>query len=82
MRYAAVTSRKDRIQSWSSEGPIRVAAEESLNVHDLGKDSEWCDLMDIKLNAIKTKIMIISRSCTSSSDKESDELDILEWHYI
>ena len=34
---------------------IRVA------VADLGRVSEWCDLLGIKLNATKTKTMIVSR---------------------
>ena len=42
---------------------LRVAVAESLS-RDLVKVSEWCHLWGIKLNASKTKIMIISRSCT------------------
>ena len=42
---------------------FRVALEESL-IHDLGRVSEWCDLWGMKLNASKTKTMIVSRSCT------------------
>ena len=41
----------------------RVTVEESL-IHDLGRVSEWCDLWRMKLNASKTKTMIVSRSCT------------------
>ena len=42
---------------------IRVAVAESLTC-DLGKVSEWCDLWGMKLNASKTKTMIVSRSYT------------------
>ena len=42
---------------------IRVAVAESL-IRDLGKVSEWCDLWGMKLNASKTKTMIVSRSRT------------------
>ena len=42
---------------------IRVAVAESLN-HDLGRVSEWCELWGIKLNASKTKTMIVPRSHT------------------
>ena len=31
---------------------------------DLGRVSEWCDLWGMKLNASKTKTMIVSRSRT------------------
>ena len=31
---------------------------------DLNRVSEWCDLWGIKLNAIKTKTKIVSRSGT------------------
>ena len=41
---------------------VRVPVVESL-IHDLGKISEWCDLWGRKLNASKTKTMIVSRSC-------------------
>ena len=41
----------------------RVAVAESL-IRDLGRVSEWCDLWGMKLNATKTKTMIVSRSCT------------------
>ena len=37
---------------------IRVAVAESL-IHDLGRVSEWCDLCGIKLNASKTKTVIV-----------------------
>ena len=42
---------------------IRVAVAESL-IRDLGRVSEWCDLSGMKLNASKTKTMIVSRSRT------------------
>ena len=52
------------------------------------KISEWCDLWGMKLNASKTKTMIVSRSCTMHPQspaltigrtvlKESDDLVIL-----
>ena len=40
---------------------VRVAVAESL-IRDLGRVSEWCDLWGMKLNASKTKIMIVSMS--------------------
>ena len=42
---------------------VRFAVAESL-IHDLGRVSEWCDLWRMKLNASKTKTMIVSRSRT------------------
>ena len=42
---------------------VRVAVAESL-ISDLGGVSEWCDLWEMKLNASKTKTMIISRAST------------------
>ena len=42
---------------------VRVAVAGSLN-RDLGRDSEWLDLWGMKLNASKTKTMIVSRSRT------------------
>ena len=42
---------------------VRVAVAESL-IRDLGRGSEWCDLSGVKLNASKTKTMIVSRSPT------------------
>ena len=42
---------------------VRVAAAESL-IRDLGRVSKWCDLWGMKLNASKTKTMIVSRSRT------------------
>ena len=38
-----------------------VTVAESL-ISDLGSVSEWCDLWVMKLNASKTKTMIVSRS--------------------
>ena len=60
---------------------------ESLN-RDLGKVSEWCDLWGIKLNARKTKTIIVFRLRTMHPQsplltiggtvlKESDELDTM-----
>ena len=40
---------------------VRVTVAECLN-RDIGKVSEWCDLWWMKLNARKTKTMIVSRS--------------------
>ena len=42
---------------------VRVAVAESLS-RDLMKVSEWCDLWGMKLNATKTKTIIVSRSRT------------------
>ena len=66
---------------------LRVAVAESLS-RDLVKVSEWCDLWGFKLNASKTKTMIVSRSRTMQPQspaltiagtmlKESDGLVIL-----
>ena len=66
---------------------FRVSLAESL-ICDLGRVSEWCDLWGMKLNANKTKTMIVSRSRTTHSKppqltiggtmiKESDDLVIL-----
>ena len=66
---------------------IRVTVAESL-IRDLGRVSEWCDLWWLKLNASKTKTMVVSRSRTMHPQsplftiggtvlKESDELIIL-----
>ena len=66
---------------------IRVAVAESL-ICDLGRISEWCDLWGMKLNASKTKTMIVSRSYTMHPQsppltiggtvlKQSDDLVIL-----
>ena len=40
---------------------IRVTVAESLDC-DIGKASEWCDLLGMKLDASKTKIIIVFRS--------------------
>ena len=42
---------------------VRVAVAESL-IRDIGRVSELCDLFGMKLNASKTKTMIVSRSRT------------------
>ena len=66
---------------------LRVVVAESLS-HDQVKVNEWCDLCGMKLNASKTKIMIVSRSLTMHPQspaltnggtvlKESDDLVIL-----
>ena len=65
----------------------RVAVAESL-IRDLGRVSEWCDLLGMKLNASKTKTMRVSKSRTMHPQsfpltiggtvlKESDDLVIL-----
>ena len=65
----------------------RVTVAESLN-RDLVRVNAWCDLWRMKLNASKTKTMIVSRSLTMHPKsppltiggtvlKESDGLDIL-----
>ena len=65
----------------------RVTVAEFLN-HDLVRVNAWCDLWGMKLNASKTKTMIVSRSRTMHTHsppltidatvlKESDDLDIL-----
>ena len=70
-----------------SLGTRGVAAAESL-ICDLGRVSEWCDLWGMKLNASKTKTMIVLRFCTihplsppltigETVLKESDHLVIL-----
>ena len=43
---------------------VRVAIAES-EIRDLGRVSEWCDLQGMKLNASKTKTIIVSRSRTT-----------------
>ena len=64
------------------------AVAESM-IRDLGTVSEWCDLWGMKLNASKTKTMIVSRSRTMHPQsppltigrtvlKESDDVIILE----
>ena len=42
---------------------VRVTIAESTK-HDLGKVREWSDLWGMKLNASKTKTMMVSRSRT------------------
>ena len=42
---------------------VRVAVAETL-IRDLGRVNEWCDLWGMKLNANKTKTLIVSRSLT------------------
>ena len=39
---------------------VRAAVAESLN-RDLSRVSDWCNLLGMKLNAGKTKTMIVSR---------------------
>ena len=46
----------------------RVAVTESLNL-DLNKVIMWCDLRGMKLNALKAKAMIVSRSRTIHSSQ-------------
>ena len=66
---------------------VRVTVAESL-IRDLGRVSEWRDLWGVKLNASKTKTMIVSRFRTMHPQsppltiggtvlKESDDLVIL-----
>ena len=66
---------------------VRVAVAESL-IRDLGRVSEFCDVWGMKLNASKTKTMVVSRSRTVHPQsapltisgtvlKESDDLVIL-----
>ena len=66
---------------------VWITVAESLT-RDLGKVSEWCDHWGMKLNASKTKTMIVSRSRTMHHQsppfiigwtvlKESDDLVIL-----
>ena len=64
---------------------LRVAVAESLS-SDLVKVNEWCDLLGMKLNASKTKIVSRSRTMHPQSPalttggtvlKESDDLVIL-----
>ena len=66
---------------------VRVTVAESL-IHDLGRVSLWCDLWGMKLNASKTKSMIVSGSRTMHPQSpplaiggtvlnESDDLVIL-----
>ena len=59
---------------------VGVAVAESL-IRALGRVSEWCDLWGIKLNASKTKTMIVSPvtplTIGGTVLKESDDLVIL-----
>ena len=66
---------------------VRVTVVEFL-IRDLSRVSEWCDHWGMKVNASKTKTMIVSRSCTmhplsppftidGTVLKESDDLVIL-----
>ena len=41
----------------------RVAVSESMN-RDINRVSVWCNIWGMKLNATKTKTMIVSRSLT------------------
>ena len=52
----------------------RVTVAESLN-RDLVIVNAWCDLWGMKLNASKTKIMIVSRSRTMHSQSPSLTID-------
>ena len=67
---------------------VRVTLAESL-IRDLGSVSQWCGIWGMKLNARKTKTMIVSRSRTMYPQsphltiggtvlKESDDLVKLE----
>ena len=66
---------------------VRVTVAESL-IRDHDRVSEWCDLWGMKLDASKTKTMIVSRSRTMHPQsppltiggtvlKETDDLVIL-----
>ena len=65
---------------------VRVAVAESL-IRDLGRVSEWCDLWGMKLNASKTKTMIVLRSRTMHPQSPPlaiggtvlKECDVLYW---
>ena len=52
----------------------RVAVSESVN-RDLNRVSVWCNLWGMKLNASKTKTMILSRSHTVHSQLTPFTLD-------
>ena len=71
--------------SFSPSEASEFAVAESL-IRYLGRVSEWCDLWGMKLNASKTKTMIVSRSHTMHPQsppltidatvlKESDDLN-------
>ena len=64
----------------SSPG-VRVTIAESLFL-DLGKVSEWCDLWVIKLNASKTKTMIVSRSRTMHPQSPPLTIGWLYWRSL
>ena len=70
------------LKSFVSSPGIRVTAAESL-ILDLGRVSEWCDLWGEKLNASKTKTMIVMHpqspplTICGTVLKESDEIVIL-----
>ena len=68
---------------------VRVAVAESLD-RDIGKVSEWCDTRGIKLNASKTKTMVLSTPVTRNATPvttvkywqhcANSESDDLTWH--
>ena len=60
---------------------IRVAVAESL-ICDLGRVSEWCDLWGMKLNASKTKTMIVSRSRTMLPQSPRLNIGGLYWRSL
>ena len=66
---------------------VRHTVAESMK-RDLGSVSEWCDPLEIKLNARKTETLVVYRSrtmhsvapinyCRGTVLKESDDIDIL-----
>ena len=66
---------------------LELQLQSPWSVRDLGRVSEWCDLWGMKLNASKTKTIIVSRSRTMHPEsppltiggtvlKESDDLVI------
>ena len=59
----------------------KVAASESMN-RDLNRVSVWCNLWGMKLNASKTKTMIVSRSCTVHPQLTPLTLDIFIYIYL
>ena len=77
------------VQSLTPSPGVRVVVAESL-ISDLCKVREWCDIWGIKLNANKTKTMIVSRSRTMHPQppplsisgtmlKEPDDLAPVVW---
>ena len=63
---------------------VRIAVAESLS-RDFGKVSESCDLWGLKLNACKTKTVIISRSRTMHPQSPLAELcwrSLTTWLYL